>query len=332
MKFLYSAQSISLNYDGNTKIIDKNDARYGAVLEALKNKAFDKVKAIVDGLKNVLNTSTSSAFKVENGLVYIDNIPVRGVISDRIISYVNAGLDPAALVNFWRNLQKNPSSRARERLYLFLENGNHPFTDDGCFIAYKKVNGNMTDNRTGKIDNSVGKKPSMPRSEVDDDPEHTCSSGLHVASWEYAQGYAGTVLIDVKVNPVNVVSIPTDYNNQKMRVCEYEVIAISQGKREELHVSDNLPDLDDEDFEDEDFEDEDLDVEDLDIDPKATFGNDPDYAKGKSDAEALWIYFESIGNKYTSKDFLKLKRFEAKSEAYKAGVAAAVEVLDPNFD
>jgi hypothetical protein len=27
-----------------------------------------------------------------------------------------------------------------------------------------------------------------------------------------------------KVNPKNVVSIPADYNNSKMRVCEYEVI------------------------------------------------------------------------------------------------------------
>jgi hypothetical protein len=89
--------------------------------------------------------------------------------------------------------------------------------------------------------------------------------------------------------------------------------------------------MDDEDFEDEDEDFDDGDDE-FDIDLKATYGNDPDYAKGKSDAEALWIYFESIGNKYASKDFLKLKRFEAKSEAYKAGVAAAVEVLDPNFD
>jgi len=30
----------------------------------------------------------------------------------------------------------------------------------------------------------------------------------------------------VKVNPKDVVSVPVDYNNTKMRVCRYEVISV----------------------------------------------------------------------------------------------------------
>lgn len=315
IRSIITPNCVSLNYDGITKIIERSDNRFPQIIEAIKNKAFDKIPGIVDGLKNALAISTTGSFKVENGLVYIDNTPVHGDIAERIVEYVKQGLDPVTHINFWRNLQKNPSSRARERLFKFLENGNHPFTDDGCFIAYKKVNANMKDNYTNKIDNSVGSHPSVDRSEVDDDPEHTCSRGLHVASWNYAQGYAGVVLIDVKVNPADVVAIPTDYNAQKMRTCGYEVIALSKGPRTELHVSDDAPDMDEDDLEDDEEEDYDDEV---DI-------NDPDYIQGRSDAEALLTYFKSIGKAYTYAEFKKLKRFESKSAEYKAGVEDVAE-------
>ena len=337
MRYLVTPTSISLNYDGITKLIDKADEKYSKVLEAIRNKTLDKIPGIVDGLKNAIATSNCDCFKVENGMVYIDNTPVQGLIATRIVDYVKAGLDPVMLVNFYRNLKLNPSSRARERLFLFLENGNHPFTDDGCFIAYKKVREDMTDTQTGTISNAVGAKPSMNRADVDDDPEHTCSRGLHVASWSYAQGYSGTVLVDVKVNPKDVVSIPTDYNNQKMRVCDYEVIAISQGKREELHVSDNQPDMDDEDYDDDyddasedDYDDdgEDVNLDDINFDEDDA--SSPDFEQGIADAQALLTYFQSIGQNYQLKDFLKLKRFENKSHDYKQGVAkAAREVYLP---
>lgn len=307
MRYLITPKCISLNYDGITKAIDIADVRFNKVLEAIKAKNFDAIPNIVDGLKNVLAISTNANFKVENGMVYIDNTPVNGCISDRIMEYVKQGLDPSMLVNFWRNLQKNPSKRARDRLFLFLENGNHPFTDDGCFIAYKKVNANMTDNYTGTIDNSVGAKPSIPRSEVDDDPEHCCSKGLHVASWNYAQGYAGQVLIDCKVNPQFVVSIPITYNNMKMRVSEYEVIAISKGKREELHVSDTPNEI--------------VKVEE--INKESYNGVDKtsiDFERGKSDATALIEYFDSIGKRYTYKEFICLKRFAKEPIGYILGI------------
>lgn len=84
----------------------------------------------------------------------------------------------------------------------------------------------LVDGYTGKFDNSVGQTVSMPRNEVNPDRTRTCEAGIHFASWEYAKGYGGDVLIMVKINPSNVVAIPNDYNNQKGRCCEYEVIGI----------------------------------------------------------------------------------------------------------
>jgi hypothetical protein len=125
---------------------------------------------------------------------------------------------------FVENLMENPSRRAIYELYSFLEECNLPITDDGHFIAYKRIRNDWMDVYSGTIDNHIGQKPSLPRRNVDDDCRNTCSYGLHVCSLGYLAHYSGERLIAVKVNPKNVVSVPVDYHNSKMRVCEYEVI------------------------------------------------------------------------------------------------------------
>jgi hypothetical protein len=66
----------------------------------------------------------------------------------------------------------------------------------------------------------------MSRDDVDNNPHQTCSRGLHVAGHGYMSQYSGNVIVAVKVNPKNVISIPYDYDSQKIRTCEYEVLAV----------------------------------------------------------------------------------------------------------
>jgi hypothetical protein len=77
------------------------------------------------------------------------------------------------------------------------------------------------------MDNSVGKIVEMERNEVDDNKDQTCSTGLHFCSQDYlphfGNGYDSRVVI-LKINPADVVSIPSDYNNAKGRACRYEVV------------------------------------------------------------------------------------------------------------
>jgi hypothetical protein len=122
----------------------------------------------------------------------------------------------------------NPSYRSRECLFEFLEKFNAPITANGNFIAFKRVRSDFMDIYSGTIDNSVGKVIQMDRAKVDDDPQHTCSAGLHVCADEYLDGYANAVstkTLVVEVNPAHVVAVPYDYNFAKMRVCEYKVVA-----------------------------------------------------------------------------------------------------------
>ena len=71
----------------------------------------------------------------------------------------------------------------------------------------------------------------MDRNLVDDNPESHCSSGLHFCSESYLQSFGGAsnpVMI-LKINPADVVSIPTDYNGAKGRCMKYEVVAEVDG-------------------------------------------------------------------------------------------------------
>jgi hypothetical protein len=83
------------------------------------------------------------------------------------------------------------------------------------------------------MDNSVGRIVEMPRDKVNANQHEVCGSGLHVCSRSYLSEFSGEHTMVCKINPRDVVSVPVDYNNAKMRVCRYEVI-------EELKKSSDL--------------------------------------------------------------------------------------------
>ncbi|NBR96976.1 MAG: hypothetical protein EBT48_05170 [Verrucomicrobia bacterium] len=106
-----------------------------------------------------------------------------------------------------------------------------PITPDGCFLAYKSVRPDFTDHHTGKFSNRVGSVLEMERRKVDDDRNNGCSYGFHAGSLEYATTFGGNdrkVLV-VKINPADVVSVPTDCDCQKLRTARYEVIDLYNG-------------------------------------------------------------------------------------------------------
>jgi len=75
----------------------------------------------------------------------------------------------------------------------------------------------------GRIRNQVGDYLEVERSDVDDNRERGCSSGLHVGSFDYAKGF-GNITKLVEFNPKDAVSVPSDCEYQKLRVCAYTVL------------------------------------------------------------------------------------------------------------
>lgn len=225
--------------DGSAKTVNRaeNPERFDDTLQAIKDDDWDRVETLVCPVSH-LDSFSDGHIQYDGSCLRIDGEEVPLALGQKIIDYSSQNFPYQPLVAFWNNLKQNPSYRAVQGLFQYLERNKYPITPGGNFIAYKGVQENWTDCRTGTIDNSVGKTVSMPRNKVNEDPEQTCSYGLHVANWDYAHqlygsgGSGGGHTIMVEVNPRDVVAVPVDYNFAKIRVCEYVV------KQEVFHQSD----------------------------------------------------------------------------------------------
>lgn len=231
--YIKTPNHLSIVFDDGTPLtIYTSNPRYKDIVEAVNQKDWDTVRRLADPVVEIRETLAEvgldkERIRIDAGVVYFDNEPMQGLVFDRMLAMVSDGFDISSLKRFVINLQENPSYRAVQGLYRFLEVGDLPITEDGHFIAYKRVRTNFTDERTGSIDNSPGKVVEMTRNKVNENPEETCSYGLHVCSRAYLPNYGsggGGQVIMVKVHPRDVVAIPNDYNDSKMRVCRYEVL------------------------------------------------------------------------------------------------------------
>jgi hypothetical protein len=220
---------ISVYFGTVTKTVQRTDPNFPRLIDMLKPTSPASTEDILTFLDPArrIKQHACGLFDVCNGGVYIDGERTPDLFSKRALELADLGLDPAPLVALWRNIKRNPSQESVKDLYAFLDHNQHPITPDGCFIAYKAINADFTDKYTGKISNHVGAIVKMDRYLVNADRNQTCSSGLHVASLKYARdSYGGQVLVVCKVNPANVVSVPVDYNQEKMRTCEYTVLEV----------------------------------------------------------------------------------------------------------
>jgi len=246
---------LTVMMDGVTHTVNSDHVNYREIREALKAKDHTMVEKLINLAASVINYA-SGRIRIHNGSVFYGQHEVKGSVVQRILNMMREGFDAEPMIRFLENLMSNPSKRAVDELYGFLESTALPITEDGHFLAYKKVNKNYLDFHTGKMDNSVGKVVEMPRNQVDDNRDVTCSYGLHFCSLGYLPHYHGgngRVMI-VKINPADVVSIPVDYNNAKGRTCRYEVIGEHPYEDQEAFTSSIYRDfepVDPTDYEDE---------------------------------------------------------------------------------
>ena len=223
--------TISIMIDGKMKPIDTAHTNYDAIKNAIIACQWDIIPNLINIKEQVeaaiQSSATAGKVTIENGEVFYNNKAIHNSLTERIIDMVRQGFDIGYMVKFLENLMKNPSFRAVNELYGFLESGSIPITENGTFLAYKKIRNNWTDIHSGTFDNSIGAVCEMPRNMVDEDSSRTCSAGLHVCSYDYLAHFSrdnNDRVVICEINPADVVSIPADYNNTKMRVCKYTVI------------------------------------------------------------------------------------------------------------
>jgi hypothetical protein len=223
--FIIQGSNVTVVIDGKPHTIAKTHLTYTKVVEAIKAQDWAAVKQIIDPVKVVLNYGKGN-ISVQGSQMFWKGEPFAGVLATRMIAMLEEGFDITPMVNFMENLMRNPSKRSVDELYGFLEKNNLPLTPDGYFLAYKKVRQDFKDIHSGTMDNSPGTIVEMERNKVDDDKDRTCSVGLHFCGLSYLPHFGGSDsrVVIVKINPADVVSIPSDYNGAKGRACRYEVI------------------------------------------------------------------------------------------------------------
>lgn len=177
----------------NESIVDAAVSNTNNIVELKNDKAYYKGIELSLDLFNVLKV----AYKKQND-----------VNSKKIINFVNL-------------LIRNPDKDIIRQCYRFLMHNDIEICNNGYILAYKSITNDFKDHYTRSIDNSIGNYVTMNRDKVDNDPNVTCSCGLHVGSLSYIKAlYNKGKIVKCIVNPADIVSIPTDYNGSKCRVCK----------------------------------------------------------------------------------------------------------------
>ena len=224
--------NITAFLNGRTYAVPHDFPTHAEAVAALKAQDPAAFVSAVDAGER-LRLRSKGTVTLQDGVVLFAGQQVHSVIVDRILVLVDAGFDVSPMTRFLENCLRNIEPRAIDELYLFLEANALPLTEDGWFLAYRRVDKDYLSihaNPDGtKNSNKVGETCFMLRTTVDTDRDRTCSKGLHACSMTYLPHYGsasnGDRTMVVKISPADVISIPSDYANQKLRCCRYVVVA-----------------------------------------------------------------------------------------------------------
>lgn len=277
---ILTTHGLTVSFADGPRMMRRDHASFEKALAAWRKEDYELLSDVMNPKKSLVKFSEGGlTFTTDNQVLFKDQ-PIHNYVLNKILELQAQSLPWRNLARFLERLMANPSARAVGELYKFLETENLPITDDGCFLAYKRVRDDWLDFHTGKIANKIGTTVEMPRNAVDDDASRGCSFGLHAGSLSYVSTFnSGGHLLIVKIDPADVISIPNE-DVRKLRTCRYFVMCEMEGKLVDSAVYSGstarpivaaLPELDfsddDEDEEDEDFEDElEDDLEDEDFD------------------------------------------------------------------
>lgn len=232
---MFQATNTHPNWDAIVKGVTSEDENVFRLFDHGKHAA-DKFERISDRVT------------VANGQVFFDNEEITGPLPDQILRFIEQDVDNwVPLVNFIEKIMTNLEPHTREQLYAWLTKQQITITEDGDFLAYKGVRDSSKEGKyfsihsgraivdgqvyNGPIPNYVGAVVEMPRNEVQHDPSVGCHTGLHAGTWSYASTFGQGTTLRVKINPRDVVSVPTDCDSAKLRTCRYEVVDVVEGEK-----------------------------------------------------------------------------------------------------
>lgn len=246
--------------DGEPQMVTDSHPHYLRVIQALDHD--EDPTRFLDASYTTIVTNLSARVSVVDGVLHFDGDPVYNGLASTIQRYFAEGREDASnLVRFMERLSLNPDANSREQLFNWTQAQNLTVDSDGFIVGFKGVYSRTSDQDylddegqplfpldeypyqsstgghgivdgheiNGHLPYAVGAVVEMPRSEVNNDPNQGCSTGLHVGTYDYAKGYSQRgALLEVRFDPADVVSVPADCGFAKLRCCKYTAVAIHE--------------------------------------------------------------------------------------------------------
>jgi len=225
----FTDKTMTIIHQGKTDFVDLGTALGKECLVLYAKGKYGEIVDIIAASKLLGNGVEESG----NGRILVDGVEMDVELANKVKEFKQHNLPFDYLIKLAKKIDEIDSRHIRTQLYGFLQHNGHPITKDGNFIAYKMVSDDFKDLHTRTIDNSVGQVVTMNRRDCDDNPTQTCSAGLHVAAYDYAHNFGSGNLVLCEVDPRDVVAVPIDYDQKKMRTCRYEVVGLADKPIEE---------------------------------------------------------------------------------------------------
>lgn len=263
-----NGHEISAHLQGKPYLAGSSHPNFETIRDILLSDQDDAEDALI-GLFNIAFTAGQKFDRVSDRItyssnnLYFDGEVVHGALVDAVIRAIKDGTtDFKPLALFFEKVVDNPNEHSKENLYRWLANKSFEIAEDGDILGWKGVrysDGQYLSTTAGDafadgvfykqsfIPHVPGTIVEMVRGDVHWDPQVGCAAGLHVGVFNFASSY-GNCMLQVKINPRDVVSVPTESSDQKMRVCRYFIVSEVDRYSKGLISRVTIPD-DDEDFE-----------------------------------------------------------------------------------
>lgn len=233
--------------DGSIHLTVYNQAEE-IFIKTTTNELSNYIKLITEGdwdalleassvLKKIQAKTSAITFDVVKNKFSLAGVALSTEYEQLILNAYNQSLEEGntdalhGLVNLVHRMNNANRMHKFSQLFEFLKHNDIKILPDGNFVAFKylakDVEGNYVDDYTKKIKQKVDDYVYTHEDKVKDNPNITCSYGLHVASWDYIAGKS--IIAQVIVHPEDVVSIPYDYDGAKMRSKGYLITDIKEG-------------------------------------------------------------------------------------------------------
>jgi hypothetical protein len=125
--YLIQGNNITIVIKNKPHTVAKSHPTYERIKQAIKDGAWDVIENIIDPKKMVLDYGVGN-LSIQGDKIFWKGTEFHNAMSKRMFEMLQEQMPIDPLVKFMENLMANPSYRAVNELYGFLEKNNLPWT------------------------------------------------------------------------------------------------------------------------------------------------------------------------------------------------------------